>query len=759
MNSKLFLTFTCCFYLSSLWAQPGKISLKDSLVAALAKIQPDTSRQKLFNQLGNFFLDEYGEKKANIDSAFYYLRKSVYMHDSANANNNEITNRSLSLLAAAYCKIGNMDQVKKICRQVIKSYQLTNNRLKEADAWKLQGELLYQDKVGREDFEFSSKKASFLYAQLRESVKEIDVNYLLAFRYFRGSKPELAASLLVNTIKVSRKNDNYGLIELLLLFAQLKRYNGSLNEALAFAMQAQERVQQANDTLNANHVYGELALEYEEMNEPEKSVYWYKQCLDERVRLHFDGYTIYRTAYLMTVQMVKAKKGHEGLLLLQTIRKTVPPAAPIENAILSQSLANCYNSMGLYANAEKYFLEMIKIFDKIDYAGEVFFIASFDIGKFYVMQQQYSSAALYLKKALANAGVSPVSRVKDLHLLMFKVDSASGNYLTAIDHYQKYKSLNDSLFNVAKSKQIEELNIKYEVEKKQQNLTILQKENIVQQKSIKQERLTRNLISAGAVLLVLFAGLLYNRYQLKQRANKKLEVSQQKIEKQNLSLQHLVNEKEWLLKEIHHRVKNNLHTISGLLDAQSGYLQTEEALRAISDSQHRVQAMSLLHQKLFNSESLSNVEMQEYIYELVDHLEHSFGTQQKIKFYLDINSLRLGLSHALPIGLILNEAITNAIKYAFPGGQEGTINIQLKQQSGNQCLLLIADTGKGLPADFNSQQSHSMGMSLMQGLSEDINGVFLISNNNGTEIRISFVCDLAEGDNASFYSSQANKQS
>jgi two-component system, sensor histidine kinase PdtaS len=742
------VVFLCCSVM--VFAQPGKQSLKDSLLTELAKVQPDSSRQKLFNQLGDFFLNKSREKKTNIDSAFYYLRKSVYMHDSANANNNEITNRGLSLLAAAYCKSGNIDQVKKICQQVIKSYQLTNNRLKEADAWNLQGLLLYQDEVGEEGFEVSFKKASFLYAQLRETVKEIDVNYLLAFRYFRRKKPELAASLLVNTIKVSRGNDNYGLMELLMLFAQLKRYNGSFNEALAFAMEALETVQQANDTLNANHVYGELALEYEEMNAPEKSIYWYKKCLEERVRLHFDGYTIYRTAYLMTVQMVKAKKGHEGLLLLQTIHKTVPPVAPIENAILSQSLANCYNAMGLYANAEKYFLEMIKIFDKIDYAGEVFFIANFDIGKFYITQKQYSKAEPHLNKAFANAQFSPVSRIKDLYLLMFKVDSAGGNYLTAIGHYQKYKSLDDSLFNQAKSKQIEELNIKYEVEKKQQNLTILQKENIVQQKSLKQERLTRNLILVGVVLLVLFAGLLYNRYQLKQRANKQLEASREKIEKQNLSLQHLVKEKEWLLKEIHHRVKNNLHTISGLLDAQSGYLQTKEALTAIGDSQHRVQAMSLLHQKLFHSESLSTVEMPGYIHELVDHLEHSFGTQRWVKFNLDIDNLILGLSHALPIGLILNEAITNAIKYAFPGKEDGTINIRLKQQSADQYLLSVADNGKGLAQDFDFHKAGSMGLTLMQGLSEDIGGIFSIKSNGGTEINMSFAYEASTSKDFSF---------
>ena len=219
----------------------------------------------------------------------------------------------------------------------------------------------------------------------------------------------------------------------------------------------------------------------------------------------------------------------------------------------------------------------------------------------------------------------------------------------------------------------------------------------------------------------------------------------------------MLNEKEWLLKEIHHRVKNNLHTINGLLDAQLSYLNTKEARMAISDSQHRVQAMSLLHQKLFNSESLSKVQMPEYISELIGYLEHAFSVEQKIQFDADIDKLEFGISHALPIGLILNEAITNAIKYAFGDEQKGVIHVRLKQQPANHFLLHISDTGRGLPEDFNIKRTQSVGMNLMQGLSEDINGVFAINNNHGTEINISFVYDFSAGEHFPFQQPQKSE--
>ncbi len=751
MSTKLIFSFILLFYFTSVIAQPGRTSFKDSLIGELGNARSDSARQKLYNRLGDFFQARYWENKTNMDSAFYYLRKSVYLIDSSNNSNNPFTNRALTLLAISYVRIDKIAQGKKVFLQVIKSHQRTADKKKEADTWYSQGEILLGKEIDFDAIELSFASASKLYGLLERHTQKIDSDCNSAIFHFRLGKPALAVKETLDAIETSRKNGGYRLSTLLLLLAQEKRYAGDFNEGLKAAMEAQKNVEDNKDTLNRHDVYGELALQYEEMNEPEKSVAWYKECIKERLKLHLNGYMIYRTTYLMVVQMIKIKKAQEAFLVLQNLKKTNPPATPLENAILNQSFAYCFDATGQYANAEKHFLSMIKIYNEVEQNSDVLFIANFDVGKFYVTQHQFANAEPYLKTAFAHIEGPSASRIKDFHLFMFKVDSAAGHYLSAIEHFQKYKTLHDSLFNEAKSNQIEELNIRYDVEKKQQNFTILQKENIVQQKDLKQERLTRNYILVGVLLLVLIVTLLYNRYQLKQRANKQLELSQHEIEKQNLALQHLVSEKEWLLKEIHHRVKNNLHTISGLLDAQSAYLLTEEASNAIGDSQHRVQAMSLLHQKLFHSESLSTVEMHGYIYELVGYLEHSFGTERKLKFDLDIDNLILGVSHALPIGLILNEAITNAIKYAFSAKKEGTINIRLKHQSTNQFLLSIADNGIGLPLDFDIQKSGSMGMNLMKGLSEDIQAVFSIKNNNGTEINISFVYDFSTTEDFSFY--------
>jgi len=273
------------------------------------------------------------------------------------------------------------------------------------------------------------------------------------------------------------------------------------------------------------------------------------------------------------------------------------------------------------------------------------------------------------------------------------------------------------------------------IDLKEQNIQLLTKQDLLQKNKLNQGAILRN-ISIGIVsLLIIIVALLYNRYQLKQKSNKV-------ITQKNAQLQHFLTEKEWLLKEIHHRVKNNLQIIMSLLNSQSAYIDNEFALTAIQDSQNRVHAMALIHQRLYNTENVSSIDISSYIRELVSYLSDSFDTKQRIRFELNIEPIDMDVSHAVPLGLILNEAITNSIKYAFPNGRIGVISISLSNTWDNKCLLAISDNGIGIPVHVKDKITGSLGMSLMKGLSEDLDGNFLIENNNGTMIKISFVHDV-----------------
>jgi len=283
------------------------------------------------------------------------------------------------------------------------------------------------------------------------------------------------------------------------------------------------------------------------------------------------------------------------------------------------------------------------------------------------------------------------------------------------------------------------LNIIYETEKKSMDIIKLKNKTLLQQSKLKNEVFLRNSMVIFVFLLLIILGLLYKSFMFKKKTNKVLETQQNEINKKNTALQKLVVEKEWLLREIHHRIKNNLHMVVGLLASQTEFLKNEEAVQAINDSQNRIQAMSLIHQKLYQSESLSIIDMPSYIFELTEYLKDSFEIRNTIRIILDIDSFNLPLSHSIPIGLIFNEAVTNAIKYAFPNHKDGVITISLKAVENNKYVLIIRDNGIGLPPDFDPYNNPSLGIKLMHGLSADIDGKFLITNSNGTKITLEFI--------------------
>ncbi|WP_431241844.1 sensor histidine kinase [Flavobacterium sp. P21] len=328
--------------------------------------------------------------------------------------------------------------------------------------------------------------------------------------------------------------------------------------------------------------------------------------------------------------------------------------------------------------------------------------------------------------------------LSDNYLIWFKADSSRGKYLDAIKHYQLYKNILDTIYKGETSKQINNLQVQYESNKKDKNIELLTQQAKVQQIQIQKDNVVKYVFIGSVLVLILILGLLYNSFRVKKKKNEELEMRRQQINEQNELNKKMLIEKEWLLKEIHHRVKNNLQIVISLLNTQSAYLDNEDALLAIQNSQHRMHAMSLIHQKLYQSDNLSNIDMSWYIYELINYMKECYDTDGKINFVLEIKNTCLDVAQAVPLGLITNEAISNAIKYAFPLERKGEILISLKKIGQNDYELIIADNGIGLPKNFNYAERDSLGMSLMTGLSSQIDGIFEMKNDNGLKIKVTF---------------------
>jgi ammonium transporter len=212
------------------------------------------------------------------------------------------------------------------------------------------------------------------------------------------------------------------------------------------------------------------------------------------------------------------------------------------------------------------------------------------------------------------------------------------------------------------------------------------------------------------------------------------------LEKESAKTKSSLKEKEMLLREIHHRVKNNLQVISSLLSLQSRYRKDEQAIEMTKESQNRIKAMALIHEKLYRSKDFANVEFSDYIKSLVNDLFLSYKVDSsRISLKMNIENISLGIDTAINSGLIVNELITNCLKYAFPEGKNGEINISLRSLDDGKLELIVSDNGVGLPEALDIKKAESLGLRMITNLTErSLHGTVNINRSNGTEFQIIF---------------------
>ena len=199
-----------------------------------------------------------------------------------------------------------------------------------------------------------------------------------------------------------------------------------------------------------------------------------------------------------------------------------------------------------------------------------------------------------------------------------------------------------------------------------------------------------------------------------------------------------LNEKNILLQEIHHRVKNNMQIISSLLNLQTKYVNDEEAVNILKESQNRVRSMAIIHEKLYQSKDLSQINFVDYIQSLVSNLFYSYNAKKtNIKPIFEVENLSLNIDTAVPCGLIISELVSNSLKYAFPNRMSGEILVSLKCID-NKYQLIIKDNGVGMPAEIDLNNLDTLGLLLVSNLTEQLDGEITINRENGTEFIIRF---------------------
>lgn len=716
---------------------PGRLFAQQQLLQLLSKSQADTTHVRIFKELGELYQKRrHSKNPEDLDTAKAYFLKALALSQLEPDIPKYSKNQLLMNLGEIAIDQNNIPEGRAYFMQSINYFHAKHDAENEAGAWERLGDYLnFPTKADLHVVDYYAK-AIDIYDKLNNKNKVIRLGFRTALNKRYMNKTYEAEKICLQLI-AKYKNTKFHNLELAYhLMSLINRYNGNLNKALYYAISGVRRMDLVKDTANAGRIYGELAQVYQASGDINNSIFYYKKTIVIRERMNILQQFIFRTAGFVIQMLITQKKAEEGLSYITDLEKRHPPDSEYEAGMIAQAKAYCYDALGLTEMAEKNYQIMMRGLG--DDSTDLGAIAHLDITKFYVKHKKLKQAAYYLQNLIPiDAFMS-----KDIELMRFKIDSSEGKLTSAIDHFQRYTVINDSIFNISKTKQIQQLQVEYETEKKDKDIKLLKSDSLVQQARVQHANNMRNITLAGIFLLVLFLALLYNGYRFKQRKNDSL--NQLVLEKDELltEKESLLVEKQWLLKEIHHRVKNNLAIVMGLLNRQSAYIDNEAALAAIQNSQNRMRSIALIHQKLYQSENLDLIMMPEYIDELVKHLKDSFDLGTRIIFEKQIDELALDVSQAVPLGLIINEAITNSIKYAYPDQAAGLIRILLVRFNEHQNILQIKDNGPGLKKGFDPNKIDSLGMNLMKGLSKQLGGTFEMTEDEGVQISIIFKTEV-----------------
>uniref|UniRef100_UPI004047F0B7 histidine kinase dimerization/phosphoacceptor domain -containing protein n=1 Tax=Mariniflexile sp. TaxID=1979402 RepID=UPI004047F0B7 len=343
--------------------------------------------------------------------------------------------------------------------------------------------------------------------------------------------------------------------------------------------------------------------------------------------------------------------------------------------------------------------------------------------------KKYDSAIAYYKKSrefhLEHKNAKPAI---DILLYIGKAYEKKGDLINALKYKEQFYSELLDFERETNERSLRENELKADLSKQNEELG--------------QKHLQQQLFIVALIIGSLLLGLVYRNYRLKRKSGFELEKTNNELKDKNNLLDIRNAENELLLKEIHHRVKNNLELVKSLIALQSAQLEDSATKDAMIASQNRVQSMGIIHQKLYQGENLGSIEMKDYFLNLGEGILDTFNADDKVKIECAMDRLELDVDTAVPIGLIVNELLTNALKYAFPENASGNILISLSKSNPETLTLKVVDNGIGKTAGL-APKGTGFGSQLIKLLTQQLNGEMTEENQNGTSVLFHFKLNTA----------------
>ncbi|WP_114941188.1 sensor histidine kinase [Mucilaginibacter endophyticus] len=749
-----------CLALAAIWLSTSAQN-RDRLLQNLKSSGVDSNRIVTLLKLGRYYLDKPGDDKIDMDSTAFYINKAAKLSEDLH-----LTYYVYECVLANACLTATLHDFEKANRlftQAARYYENSGNKRKAAEIWELYGNWIWYVDTEHSDFRAKAYLNAYgILSSLNEKQKAADILGQVADAYLRAGKLDAAEKAIESAIEqyklLKYSKIYYGYY---ILGEILYRKNDIKKGLIA-------RIETANSfdndptgkPLEGARFYFNLAGAYYNDMQNQNALEAYVRCMEYAIKAGAKDY------YYLSVRGAglcysKLHRFHEGITFFENNDDRFPKKSPYDEMLILSAKLQLYTQGGQLQKAAALIGPFRNVAHKVladignqteYYKIDNYIAISDPLLRYFIKAGKWDDFLNSLRQleSLPKTGQSILIKRRMLDY-SYTRDSISGNLMAALRRYRQITRINDSINNAAATKHIRELEARYRSLAKDKTIQGLHNESLMQKERLRRRSTQLYSSLIGSLLFLILTCTLYYAYNQKKKANVALRSKQAQINEQNHQLSALLTdketlieekdsllvEKELLLREVHHRVKNNLQIVISLLYSQSSHSKNPEAIRAIRNVQDQIQSISIIHQKLYKKSGISTIRLSEYVQDLIGYLSGVYMPKlRKVKITQELDVIDLDTGQAVPIGLIMNEAITNSIKYAF-SESGGEIKIIAKYLQPRLVKLVIADNGPGF-RDIMKNDPPSLGLEMMKALARQINGTFEWKNEGGALISIVF---------------------
>jgi two-component sensor histidine kinase len=515
----------------------------------------------------------------------------------------------------------------------------------------------------------------------------------------------------------ANKNDKL-LVKALNKIEKMFAIRGTYDSAVFYGIKALEIAEKRKDSIQICNIMTDLGTAELVRKDYEKAMGYFATSLMIANSINNKVLACYNLISIGSVLLEKKdyKKAIDYFLKTLTLGKELKDKPLIASAY--SSLGSAYYNMEDYEKAYAYYKYALVLARETDDKSSTLYILK-NIGFILTSKKKYKEAIGYLEQALKeNKNDNFKVELLSVYSTLAEAYAGLNDFKNAYKYHILYSKVDSIIFNKDREQATAEVTTKYNIEKKTKEILVLKKDNKIKDLQLSNSRL---IIIAATIIFILTSIILfifYNKFQIKRKANE---------------------EKEIMLREIHHRVKNNLQIILSILNIQARKMKDDSMIGFIRESESRIQTMAIIHEKLYQSDSLAKIVFKEYISELIEFIYTIYNVdKEKISYTISETDVRLDINTAVPLGLIINELICNSLKHAFPEKENGAIFIQLTAIGSKEYELIIRDTGKGFPENLDIKKASTLGLKLIQTLVRQMEGNLAFDSTKGTMVCIRF---------------------